>query len=101
MTSTPATVRGTEKPVEMDANAAQITLWSTTYKLTTDEIARLNSVLVAYAPDEVAAELNEELRCIIAARKLAIMPDLTAIEIERARAAFESGQTPFVPQDAD
>jgi len=88
-------------PLAVDGHATQIAQWSASHNLTEAEVARLNTVLVDYAPDEVAAELGEELRCILAARKLATMPELTAAEIERARTAFESGQTPFVPQDVD
>ncbi len=75
--------------------------WTSIHKLTADEVARLESVLVDYSPDEVAAELDEELRCVFGARKLATMPELTTEDYLAAAQAFESGRTPFKAQDVD
>jgi hypothetical protein len=39
--------------------------------------------------------------CLLAARRLAAMPELTREIVDRARAAFENGLTPYVVQDVD
>lgn len=57
--------------------------------------------LADYHPKDVEVELAEELRCIVAARKLAMMPKLTAADADKARLAFESGLLPFVRQVVD
>lgn len=75
--------------------------WSQAHRLTATEIDRLKSVLTDYPASEVESELSEELRCILAARVLAEMPPLACEDVDRARAAFESGRVPFVPQDVD
>lgn len=80
---------------------ARIARWAVAYKLTAAEIDRLNTVREDYPAVEVDAELLEELRCVLAARELAATPELTPDQVTRARAAFESGRTPFVAQDVD
>ena len=82
-------------------STTRIADWTALHLLTAEEVARLESVLVDYPPDEVAGELDEELRCIFGARKLATMPELSRADIARARDAFRSGRTPFKPQDVD
>jgi hypothetical protein len=84
-----------------DGYNARIANWSIRHDLTPDEILRLKAVLTDYPPDTTASELLEELRCILAARKLATMPELTTADVDRARFAFESGLVPFVRQDVD
>ena len=69
--------------------------------LTPDEIVRLLQVLWDYDPAVQKQELQEELRCILAARELAAKPKLTNEMVDKARAAFAFGRTPFVPQDMD
>ena len=83
------------------ASTTKIADWTSEYGLTAEEVARLESVLSDYPADEVASELDEELRCVFGARKLATMPELTWEEIEDARRAFASGRTGFTPQDVD
>lgn len=78
-----------------------IAVWNQIHRFSPEETARLESVLKDYPPADVARELDEELRCVLAARKLAEMPPLTKEIVDRARAAFESGRVPFVPQDVD
>ena len=70
-----------------------------THDLKPDEIVRLLQVLWDYEPAEQKQELEEELRCILAARELADRPNLTNEVVDRARIAFESGRVPFVRQD--
>ncbi len=82
-------------------STTRIADWTALHVLTAEEVARLESVLVDYPPDDVAAELDEELRCIFGARKLAERPELSRADIARARDAFRSGRTPFTPQDVD
>ena len=82
-------------------STTRIADWTTLHILTAEEVARLESVLVDYPPDEVAAELDEELRCIFGARRLAERPELSRADIARAREAFRSGRTPFTPQNVD
>ncbi len=72
-----------------------------THDLNADEIVRLLQVLWDYEPAAQQQELQEELRCILAARELAIKPNLTNEFVDRAREAFTSGRVPFVPQDMD
>lgn len=71
------------------------------YNLTVEETERLRSVLNDYPPADVENELGQELRCIMAARKLAATPQLTSNDMQSARAAFASGRVPFVAQDVD
>ena len=82
-------------------STTRIADWTALHGLTAEEVARLESVLVDYPPDEVAAELDEELRCIFGARKLAAMPKMSTEEFLAAGRAFESGRTPFKVQDVD
>lgn len=90
------------EPLKLDTKyGEQISHWSSIYNLTPVEIERLKAVLVDYPPDSFATEMEEELRCIMAARKLAVVPALTQAEVDRARKAFESGSMPFVRQDVD
>lgn len=81
--------------------ASQIGCLAARYNLTPREVIRLRVVLADYDPVDHAAELAEEVRCIMAARKLAAMPELTAEAVDRAREAVEAGRTSFVPQDVD
>ena len=83
------------------ASTTRIADWTALHALTADEVARLESVLSDYPTAEIDAELDEELRCIFNARKLATMPELSRADIARARDAFRSGRTPFTPQDVD
>lgn len=71
------------------------------YDLTAEESQRLRSVFIDYCPADVDNELREELRCIMAARKLAATPQLTAEDMRAAREAFASGRVAFVVQDVD
>lgn len=71
------------------------------YSLTAGETDQLRSVLTDYPAEDVERELAEELRCIMAARRLATMPEMTNETVDRARRAFESGAVPFVRQDVD
>ena len=90
------------EPLKLDTKyGEQISHWSSIYDLTAVEIERLKAVLVDYPLDSIASEMDEELRCILAARKLSELPELTHDEVDRARKAFESGLIPFVPQDVD
>jgi hypothetical protein len=86
---------------EEGRHISQIARWTETYKLTLDEVYRLKAVLVDYPPAECDGELVEELRCIMAARKLSTMPELTAEEVDRAKFAFETGLMPFIRQQVD
>jgi putative addiction module component (TIGR02574 family) len=72
-----------------------------TNDLNSDEIVRLLQVLWDYEPAVQKQELEEELRCILAARELATKPKLTTETVDRAREAFSSGRVPFVQQDMD
>lgn len=69
------------------------------FLLDAEEIDRLKAVMIDYPLVDIANELSEEFRCIIAARKLAAIPKLTTETVDRARLAFESGRIPFVRQD--
>jgi hypothetical protein len=89
------------KPSTGDRHITRIAQWARAYSLTATEVARLKQVLADYSPDEQEAELAEELRCVIAARKLAVRQPLTNTQIDRARVAFESGRTAFVPQSVE
>jgi hypothetical protein len=80
---------------------ARIANWAITHELDSAEIDRLKSVLGDYPAELVDRELKEELRCILGARQLAGMPELTADEVSRARTAFETGRTSFVVEDVD
>lgn len=71
------------------------------HDLTPDEIVRLIQVLWDYKPAVQKQELEEELRCILAARELAKKPALTNETVDKAREAYTSGRVPFVPQDMD
>ena len=83
------------------SSTTRIADWTALHGLTADEVARLESVLVDYPSEEVAPELDEELRCIFGARKLAMMPELSRADIARVQDAVRSGRTPFKPQDVD
>ena len=83
------------------ASRSRIADWTSIHKLTADEEARLEAVLVDYPPDEVAAELEEELRCVFGARKLATMPHMSTEDFLAAARAFDTGRTPFKAQDVD
>jgi putative addiction module component (TIGR02574 family) len=72
-----------------------------THNLNPDEIVRLLQVLWDYEPAVQKQELQEELRCILAARELATKPKLTNETVDKAREAFASGRVPFVQQDMD
>jgi hypothetical protein len=71
------------------------------HSLTAAEIERLRSALRDYPPFDSERELEEELRCILAARELAGKPELTNEQVDRAKEAFKSGKAPFVQQDMD
>jgi putative addiction module component (TIGR02574 family) len=71
------------------------------HDLTTDEIVRLIQVLWDYEPAAQKQELQEELRCILAARELAKKPALTNETVDKAREAFTLGRVPFISQDMD
>jgi putative addiction module component (TIGR02574 family) len=71
------------------------------HDLNSDEIVRLVRVLWDYPPEAQQAELQEELRCVLAARDLAKRPKLTNETVDKAREAFASGRVPFVPQEMD
>ncbi len=79
----------------------RIGLWGGRHDLTEDETERLKTVLTDYPEPSISIELEEELRCILADRKLARMPKLTAADADKARHAFESGLLPFVRQVVD
>lgn len=89
------------EPVPGVAPGTRIADWTAQHGLTADEVARLEAVLVDYPPDGVAAELEEELRCVFGARKLATMTQLTTEDFLAAGQAFDSGRTPFKAQDVD
>lgn len=75
--------------------------WADRHKLNEEEMGRLQAVLTDYPAEDIAEELATELRCIIAERRLAVMPELTTETVDRARDAFESGRIPFVRQAVD
>ena len=75
--------------------------WAALYDLNEEETDQLRLVLTDYPPQDVSAELAEELRCIIAARKLAMIPELDAADLERIQEAFDSGRIHYAPQDVD
>ena len=82
-------------------STTRIADWTAIHSLTADEVARLESVLSDYLTAEIDAELEEELRCVLAARRLATRPKMTTEEFLAAGRAFESGLTPFTVQDVD
>ena len=82
-------------------NLQRIGHWVSVYALEEAEEKQLRAVLTDYPVGDIAKELTEELRCILASRKLATMPELTAETVDGARLAFESGRIPFVRQDVD
>ncbi|MCI0702408.1 MAG: hypothetical protein L0241_15100 [Planctomycetia bacterium] len=75
--------------------------WVHIHGLDISERVRLLQVLWDYEPAVQKQELQEELRCILAARELATKPPLTNEMVDKAREAFASGRVPFVPQDMD
>ena len=82
-------------------STTKIADWTSEYGLTADEVARLESVLSDYPADEVASELEEELRCVFGARKLATMPEMSTEDFLAVGRRFKAGLTPFTPQDVD
>jgi hypothetical protein len=82
-------------------STTRIADWTALHSLTSEEVTRLESVLTDYPPEEIAAELDEELRCIFGARKLAGMPKMSTEDFVAAGRAFKSGLTPFALQDVD
>lgn len=88
-------------PPQTGTFAQRVGHYAVMYALTADETNRLKAVVTDYPLCDVASELKEELRCIMAARKLAATPQLTADKMQRARAAFEGRRVSFVVQDVD
>jgi len=64
------------------------------HSLSKNEVERLDWVVSAFDVEEHDKEIAAELKNILAARKLALMPKLTTAEIKRAKAnAIEKGLT--------
>jgi len=101
MISTSVTHDATGEVYGVNSHKVTIAKWCLSHSLTSDELDRLNSVPVDYPPDEIETEMLEELRCILADRKLATMPELTKNQIELAKFAFDTGLIPVVRQDVD